>query len=75
MANYRVFQYGILDGDIVPFEYGYPVDACCEEHALNEIVNDQEIINDDFLNCPPNGVTWSSDGWAQPMHLARVEGA
>lgn len=73
MAKFRVFQYGILDGDIVPFEYDYPVEASSEENALNLIVNDQEIINDDFINCPENGVTWTSNGWAERMILLTKE--
>lgn len=69
MATYRVFQYAILDNEAVAFEYGYPVEAQSEEETVELIVEDREIINDDFLDCPPNGLEWLGNGYATPMHL------
>lgn len=69
MAKFRVFQFGLLDDEAIEFEYDYPVEASSEEEAVDLIIEDKEIINDDFLNCPPNGVTWLAQGYAKPMIL------
>jgi hypothetical protein len=69
MAKFRVFQFGLLDDEAIAFEYDYPVEASSEEEAVDLIIEDKEIINDDFINCPENGVTWLGNGYAKPMIL------
>lgn len=69
MSKFRVFQFAILDGDFLAFEYGCPVEASSEEEAVDLIVEDKDIINDDFLDCPENGLEWCGNGYAVPIHL------
>jgi len=69
MPKYSVFQYAILDGEEVAFEYDYPVEAANEEEAVDLIIEDRDIINDDFIDCPPNGLEWLGYGYAVKIHL------
>jgi hypothetical protein len=66
MKKFIVYQYGEWNGERIAYEYSYAIEAETDEEAVELIVEDRDIITDDFLDAP-NGVAWIADGYAEEV--------
>ena len=66
MKKFIVHQYGEWNGETNAYEYAYAIEAETEEEAVELIVEDRDILTDDFADAP-NGVAWIGEGYAEEV--------
>lgn len=62
--KFIVYQYGEWNGERNAYEYPYAIEAETADEAVELIVEDRDLITDDFLDAP-NGVAWVGEGYAE----------
>jgi hypothetical protein len=66
MPKFIVYQYGEWNGERIAYEYPYAIEAETADEAVELIVEDRDLITDDFLDAP-NGVAWIGEGYAEQV--------
>ncbi len=66
MKTFIVYQYGEWNGETNAYEYAYAIEARTEEEAVELVVEDRDILTDDFADAPM-GVAWIGEGYAEEV--------